>query len=633
MADTTNYESFYEGGYSSLNSENGNYIGFRLGADMLGAPTNPQSAAQITEFSNLANQQKAVEVGALDPNVFDQIPEEHFKEMNALAKLTGVKPSVHAPLIDPAGFGERGWGGDLARKEAEDRIWEVVRKSHQLDPEANIPVVIHSSSNVPGRTFSPDETKKPGEEGRFITESIIAINQETGELSPLKREEMFRPTMTDAERKAKKRGRMFEPKDRVHSANATTWDSSLTSLATYQKNADEIIGQAPTVLGDELDKTQTEIFEMGQKGELNQEKVNAMAKIKQADIFLGNVELNFQTLFDKAYKYAGSDEQKQALDEFAEGYEKKLNEINKDNLRSFEENGKQHMDSKLKFPLEKKKLYEDSIVGLGRLTEKNAPQVFKPVDDFAAEKAAETIGNVAFKAISEFKDVNRTPVLALENLMPHMGAFNNADDLKKLINQSRKNFETQLVEKKGMDEKEAKSIATQLIGATWDVGHLNVSLRKAGFSEKDVVEETKKIAKDVKHIHLTDNFGHSDSHLSPGMGNVPFKEHLEALEKEQGNLDDGNVRAIVEAAAIPQHFKKSPHPAILESFGAPVYGGGSSPYWSEVSNSEGSYFGSPMAYLPEKHFSMYGTGFSTLPLEVGGQVPGTQSRFSGTPNS
>jgi hypothetical protein len=40
-----------------------------------------------------------------------------------------------------------------------------------------------------------------------------------------------------------------------------------------------------------------------------------------------------------------------------------------------------------------------------------------------------------------------------------------------------------------------------------------------------------------------------------------------------------------------------------------------------------------MAYMPEKHFSIYGGGFSGLPQELGGQIAGTQSRFSGTPNA
>jgi hypothetical protein len=30
---------------------------------------------------------------------------------------------------------------------------------------------------------------------------------------------------------------------------------------------------------------------------------------------------------------------------------------------------------------------------------------------------------------------------------------------------------------------------------------------------------------------------------------------------------------------------------------------------------------------------MYGSNFASLPEELGGQIPGTQSRFSGTPNA
>jgi hypothetical protein len=46
----------------------------------------------------------------------------------------------------------------------------------------------------------------------------------------------------------------------------------------------------------------------------------------------------------------------------------------------------------------------------------------------------------------------------------------------------------------------------------------------------------------------------------------------------------------------------------------------------------GAYFSGYGATLPEQHFSMYGGGFSSLPTELGGQVPGTGGRrFAGTP--
>jgi len=42
MAD--GYISFYEGGYSSLSPENGNYIGFRLNSGQLASTTSPMTA-------------------------------------------------------------------------------------------------------------------------------------------------------------------------------------------------------------------------------------------------------------------------------------------------------------------------------------------------------------------------------------------------------------------------------------------------------------------------------------------------------------------------------------------------------------------------------------------------------------
>ena len=56
------------------------------------------------------------------------------------------------------------------------------------------------------------------------------------------------------------------------------------------------------------------------------------------------------------------------------------------------------------------------------------------------------------------------------------------------------------------------------------------------------------------------------------------------------------------------------------------------PYWKDVWETEGKYGLGYGPTLPEQHFAMYGGGFSNLPLELGGQVPGDRSRFAGTPN-
>jgi hypothetical protein len=114
------------------------------------------------------------------------------------------------------------------------------------------------------------------------------------------------------------------------------------------------------------------------------------------------------------------------------------------------------------------------------------------------------------------------------------------------------------------------------------------------------------------------------------MGNVPLKDILKQLEKD-GKLQD--FRAIVEAGTFVQHFKKSPYTHVLSAFGSPIYGPSKPVYWNQTADVQGGYFGSPMAYFPEKHFSLYGSGFSGLPEELGGQMPGTQSKFAGTPSA
>ena len=256
-----------------------------------------------------------------------------------------------------------------------------------------------------------------------------------------------------------------------------------------------------------------------------------------------------------------------------------------------------------------------------------APKIFEEVESFAMDRASDTFGNLAMKSYEEFG--GNAPIIAIENFQPGT-AFSSAEKLKELVDNSRKNFVKHLVKEKGLSKSEAKSVAEKQLGVTWDVGHLNM-IKKKGFTDKDVLEETKKISNDktmVKHVHLTDNFGFADSHLAPGMGNVPFKKIMEQLEKT-GRLDE--MRKIVEAGGLDQHFKKSPHGLTMAAFGSPIYGMKAGPYWNQVSDIQGSYFGGYGTLNPSQHHSMYGAGFTTMPVELGGQMPGDQSRFGGTP--
>lgn len=205
--------------------------------------------------------------------------------------------------------------------------------------------------------------------------------------------------------------------------------------------------------------------------------------------------------------------------------------------------------------------------------------------------------------------------------------FGTGGELADLIKESREAF-VKKARAEGISESQARDAANKLIGATWDIGHLNL-MRKQGFEEKGIKEETKQIAPFVKHVHLTDNFGFTDSHLPPGMGNVPVKAILQELEKA-----GYKGKEIVEAGGFVSQFKTSPTPYVLEAFGSPIYGMQMPPFWNQVRNAYGVPAGYSSGYglmLPEQHMGIYGAGFASIPMDLGGATPGKGQRFSGTP--
>jgi len=273
--------------------------------------------------------------------------------------------------------------------------------------------------------------------------------------------------------------------------------------------------------------------------------------------------------------------------------------------------------------IQEKMLTSDRI--WSELSELPAPQYYIPAEEFAKRKSIETFSNVAFNSYKKYGE--NAPILALENFMPTT-VLSRADSMKELIETTRSKFAEKLTKEKGMSEKEAKKVAEKFIGATWDVGHIH-QLRKQGYTDKDLIKETKTIAPYVKHVHLTDNFGFSDAHLPLGMGDVPIKQHLKELEKA-GIKDAVNV---IEAGAYPAHFKQNPIPQSMDYLNSPVYSYELSPSWADARDMYASYLVGYGDILPQKHFdTFFGGGFSRLPKELGGQHQGTRSSFAGTPN-
>lgn len=615
-----NKESYYRGEYSSFNPDS--ITGYNLKSTSgLGYPGSPQTSNQVGETVNALKQGvKAFEVTMLNPESAETIPKQHFKEMRQLMKMAGVKPSVHGPLIDAAGFTERGWGGQPEIENNKRRMFESIEKAYELDKKGNIPIVFHSSNGIPGATWTKSK------DGEVNKRTLGIINQETGQIQELKEKEYFTPLRVAKQNTTdlNKAGYVSRVDDQIKILNDTEWHNTLTELSTQSKNAEDVFYRTLPYLQDELKNgiiKENKIInkETGKEIELDHGQREAISKIQQAQIFNDNIQLTFHNAFEKAFKY-GSNKQREELKNLARDYSNKLNYFSGDEILA---------------PINYNRLLQESIQKLNTITTPKidpktgkidsnfgSPKVYEDVEVFALDKTADTFGDLAIRSYDKFK--KGSPMIAIENMYEGM-AFSRGDQMKEIVDKSREKFTNWLINEKRMDKKKAEEIANEKIGMTWDVGHLNI-MKKSGFNDEDLVKETQKVKDYVKHIHLTDNFGYADTHLPPGMGNVPFKQLLEELEK---NGQYKNMRKIIEAGNFVKEFKSSPYPLSLSALGSPIYGLKSDSYWGQTQGLQGGYFGGQGAINPQMHHSIYGAGFTTLPMELGGVIPGEQSRFSG----
>ena len=596
----------YQGGYSTFDSEYGSlFTGYRVAAGSLGLPTDPRTADIISAVAaRIPSGAKVVDVTLISNELFESVPQQHLKEVKRLAKLTGVDLTVHGPLIEPSGITKEGYT-EAGRQTAERQMALAVERSHELDAKGNINVTFHSSAVLPAPEVY--KIKEPGmKEKEEITESMLVINQETGQIRGVKRETKHYPIPEEISGRTSEgkkimqktgydisKGIPFTAEAEVKAINDTEWDNDISQVVFYKERADRLIDENYPLLQEIMPKL---LSSKNPEQLLTPTSAEAYNKILNAQRYLDHIRLNLNATFNKAYKF-GTPEEKKALKDMAD----KIGQITQTT----------------RDPKMQSMAYQQMI---NRLSEFDAPEVHKPLNEFAMDKAAETFGKVAFNAYDKFG--NNAPIVSIEN-PPAGTAFARGEDLKKIVEKARETFVEKAVNE-GMSKGEAKKAAEKLIGVTWDVGHINM-LRKYGFEKKDIVKESEKIKPYLKHIHLSDNFGFEHTELPMGMGNVPFKEIMKKLGKE-----GFEAKKLIEAGNWWQHFKTSPFATSLEAMGSPIYSI-KTPYWNQALGLRQSYFAGYGETLPQVHFQTFGAGFSGLPMELGGQITGGSSRVTGRP--
>ncbi len=628
------YESFYGSSNYGLKSNYGNPISNYTPAGSINLALDPRTANQLKEVSkNLNAGAKSMEVQLTFPQVAESIPDSHLEEINRLRKLTNIDLTLHGPLVDPTGFTGEGNFDPIKQKQAERQMWNAVQRATKINPDGNVIVTLHSSNGM----HEPETRYWDEKKNKHVVSNIAVVDERTGQIGQLP------PTNADylleQEKVAEKEGKSVAELS-LEKRNREIWLDQLSGLNLELQRAKEVLdrrimtpeGKIVKMGGDEGQKNALEMFKLHKEGkgeeiekvalelakkfpeEIKQKEILENTKeqienLERADIYIRHSFNQFKELYNRAYG----------------AIEKDKNELDKEKMENIKNKITKAVDTKtgyLKDPSELIKFADtltESIQTMNSITE---PKMFKQLKEFAIEKSAETFSNIALNAYKEFKD--KAPILSIENPPVGMG-LSRAEELSTLIEESREQFKIKLI-KEGLSESEAKKQSEKLIGATWDVGHINM-LRKYGYGNKQLQEQAKIIAPFVNKIHLSDNFGYEHTELPMGMGNVPMAEHLEELKKAHGEKMK-EIKQVIETGNWYQHFQTNPFVETLAAFGSPIYGAGSQ-QWNQVANGFAGYF-SGYGLNPDVHHSLYGAGFANLPAELGGQMQG-RSRLSGAP--
>jgi sugar phosphate isomerase/epimerase len=239
---------------------------------------------------------------------------------------------------------------------------------------------------------------------------------------------------------------------------------------------------------------------------------------------------------------------------------------------------------------------------------------FKPIEEVGIKRTADTLSKAGLKAMTETekhkKELKEAIYISPENVFPDFYG-SNADELIKIVQESRKEMANRL-EKQGYSGQDAMKKAETHIRATLDTGHLNTWRQHFKGNEKAFnkwyLDQVQKLVdkKVLGHIHLTDNWGYDDEHLTPGQGNTPTRETVRMLEKA------GFKDFIAEVGSFNANTIL---PDTLAELGSPVYALGRSIPMGRFRHGHFGYAAPPNyivgAYAPSNEFKLW----SEVPLE------------------
>jgi len=555
-----------------------------LGPQEIGTGTNPM-ANQLQAFNaKIREGASKIEfefLGSGKSNSQQPSPEAFGKreraDMRALAEINEIKTSVHAPVHSQslAGLGEQAFS-EQARQFA---VKEIERAIHfAAEATKGGAVVFHTSEwtrplseiktgDVRFMGYSEEEKKAP----------VMVVDSQTGQISAVRKDYyVYEPEFYTASSYEKVLGRrlvgitdpktglkveaddwvdvdghpikrrwILDPSKSEELFNRVPiWDKDQTNFKVKRIEYKDFVEQARKLEEETGNKVAPEVLFFK-----TQLATNRVLRAKGSSLYHARTYEDAKEARDAA---------KSAFD-FYEKLEADLPEEEKWKYMTQEGFGSQfippknikisdHLKDLIKKHTDEMRFIHESSAAADAEAKEALEQMnrIQTVEEYGKDKVAQTIADSAMKAMiyteQHRKELNEPIYVAPENWRPEQYG-SHPDEIRAIVTDSRKKMQEQLI-REGYSEDEAKRKAKEHIRATLDVGHFNMwrqhFVAESGETpeargkrfDKWLLKETEKLAKDgiIGHVHLTDNFGYDDEHLTPGEGNVPMKEFIKNLE-------------------------------------------------------------------------------------------------------
>jgi len=557
--------------------------------------------------------------GATTPEMFGKDKREAIRQ---LSKINDVNVSTHASIgvQGLAGFDPQRGFNDAAAAQSINEIKRTV--DFAADTAGGGPVTIHTSEfprevrEIPGGLFEP----YPLEKGEVPKEEMVAlVDKRTGKIMPFQKGQIIWEPIWEKNSAGEFIGVDGNPlrgEDKWNSLKRVPVTNDETGEVKFEEKNWYDIEEETTEYNREMgtDYTPGQRFLIkSRESEIQRQKPYMMMweeKYKHYQEMEGQLEDSYA-----GYKNLEENAKTpEALEVIRRDAQEKLGRagirIPEDKLPS------EVIEQKIVEVKRQKEYEREGWIGFQREI-KEIERMQKdvvPMEEFGLERSAKNIARTAMYAYEKEKQMNldKPLFIAPENIFPETGYGSHPQEMKELILESRKEMSKQL-EHRGYGSGEARKIADDHIKATFDIGHAYTwkkffkALPGEDFEDTDrrfnnwLMDEVDKLNKEgiIGHVHISDNFGYFDEHLTPGTGSVPLKEFVKKM-REAGHMDP----MIAEGGAqAKDEYYQAMTGGWKHIASSPVY---RTSKWTDI---EGSYFGRTSSptymvgkYVPSQEF-------------------------------